>query len=69
MYRWRAALKPRHNLLFSQANGSPLTTQALHKIFYTTAFRITGKKTNPHLVRDSIVTYLRYVKAVLDWHG
>ena len=21
--------------------------------------RITGKKTNPHLVRDSIVTYLR----------
>lgn len=23
------------------------------------ACRITGKKTNPHLVRDSIVTYLR----------
>lgn len=33
----------------------------MHKIFYTSAFRISGKKTNPHLVRDMVVTYLRSV--------
>ena len=40
-------------------NGAPLSQQGVHKIFSTTAYRFTGKKCNPHLVRDSIVTYLR----------
>lgn len=40
-------------------NGKPMTEQAVHKVFSTTSFRLTGKKCNPHLVRDSIVTYLR----------
>lgn len=56
---WRTFLNPQHSLVFSQANGLPLTTQGLGKIFYTSAFRISGKKTNPHLVRDMVVTYLR----------
>eukprot|EP00884_Botryococcus_braunii_P009276 jgi/Botrbrau1/1834/Bobra.146_1s0029.2 len=59
IHRWRAALQPKHDFLFSQRNGAPMTTQGLYKVFYTTSFRLTGKKTNPHLVRDSIVTYLR----------
>jgi hypothetical protein len=56
---WRQFLQPQHSLAFSQLNGKPLTEQGLHKIFYTSAFRISGKKTNPHLVRDMVVTYLR----------
>lgn len=59
MDRWRAHLRPRHGLLFCQRNGEPLTDKSLYKLFWTTAYRLTGKKTNPHLVRDSIVTYLR----------
>ena len=56
---WRQFLQPQHSLAFSQLNGKPLTEQGVHKIFYTSAFRISGKKTNPHLVRDMVVTYLR----------
>ena len=56
---WRAHLRPAHGLAFSQLNGAPLTAQGVHKLFYSSAFRITGKKTNPHLVRDMVVTYLR----------
>ena len=56
---WRAHLRPAHGLVFSQLNGAPLTVQGVHKLFYSSAFRITGKKTNPHLVRDMVVTYLR----------
>jgi hypothetical protein len=40
-------------------NGEPFTDKSLYKLFWTTAYRLTGKRTNPHLVRDSIVTYLR----------
>ena len=40
------------------SEGLCLAQICLHKR-YDTACRITGKKTNPHLVRDSIVTYLR----------
>ncbi|GAB4819278.1 hypothetical protein N2152v2_006324 [Parachlorella kessleri] len=57
--KWRAELQPHHNLLFSQKNGQPMTQQAVHKVFTTTAYRLTGKKCNPHLIRDSVVTYLR----------
>ncbi|KAI7842588.1 hypothetical protein COHA_003692 [Chlorella ohadii] len=59
MDKWRAALQPRHNLLFTQQNGEPLTDKSLYKLFWTTCYRLMGKKCNPHLVRDSVVTYLR----------
>ena len=62
---WRQFLKPQHGLMFSQLNGAPMTMQAVYKIFHTSAFRISGKKTNPHLVRDMVVTYLRSVRPVL----
>lgn len=59
VYEWRAELNPSHNLLFTQKNGQPFTDKQLYKLFWTTAYRITGKRCTPHLVRDSIVTYLR----------
>ena len=56
---WRQFLQPQHSLVFSQLNGAPMTMQAVYKIFHTSPFRVSGKKTNPHLVRDMVVTYLR----------
>lgn len=40
-------------------NGEPFTDKSLYKLFWTSCYRLTGKRTNPHLVRDSIVTFLR----------
>ena len=42
-----------------QISGAKMTEQGLHRVFTTSAWRISGKKCNPHLVRDMIVTYLR----------
>lgn len=39
---WRAVFKPTHDYVFTQTNGSPLTGQGLYKLFYTSAYRITG---------------------------
>ena len=30
--RWRAALKPQHDFVFSQLNGLPLSEQGLYKV-------------------------------------
>lgn len=59
MNTWRATMEPTHDLLFCQQNGQPLTEKSLYKMFWATSFRLTGKRTNPHLVRDMIVTHLR----------
>jgi hypothetical protein len=56
---WRRELNPAHNYLFTQVNGDPFSDKNLWKTFWTASYRITGRKTNPHLIRDSIVTYLR----------
>lgn len=40
-------------------DGGPMQDNNLYKLFVSATFRLTGQKTNPHLVRDSIVTYLR----------
>lgn len=56
---WRAELKPQHDYLFTRQNGQPFDSNKLAGVFRSAAFRLTGKKTNPHLVRDMIVTYLR----------
>ena len=57
---FRAALKPAdHGRLFCMKNGEPLTSQALHRLFVSAAYRLTGQKTNPHLVRDMVVTHVR----------
>ena len=56
---YRAALGPDHDFLFTQSNGSPLTDKSLYKVFWTTSYRLTGKRLTPHYVRDIVVTHLR----------
>jgi hypothetical protein len=57
--QWRAELAPAHDFFFSQKNGEPFSATSLGQMFANTAYRLTGHKTNPHLVRDMIVTHLR----------
>jgi len=60
MDTWRQELaSPDHTFLFTQANGNPFSDKQLSKFFMTSAYRITGQRLTPHLVRDSIVTFLR----------
>jgi hypothetical protein len=57
---WRQELaSPEHTFLFTQANGKPFSDNQLSKFFMISAYRITGQRLTPHLVRDSIVTFLR----------
>ena len=56
---YRNMLAKDHNFVFCTRGGEPLNAQATHRLFVSAAERITGKKTNPHLVRDMIVTHLR----------
>lgn len=55
----RAVLLPQHEFVFSRPNGSPWTVSELSRAFSMTSLRITGRKTNPHLVRDMVVTHVR----------
>jgi hypothetical protein len=57
---WRQELAPKTSMLFCKPrSGQPLTEDSLNDIFRKAALRLTGKATNPHLVRDMIVTHLR----------
>lgn len=56
---FRAELAPSHDMLFSRASGLPMTDNSLYDMFVHTAQRRTGKPTNPHLIRDMVVTHLR----------
>jgi len=55
----RAALSPTHDFVFTRPNGSPWTVSELSRTFSRASLRITGKKTNPHLIRDMVVTHVR----------
>ena len=58
--RWRPALCPSTNMLFAQPRtGKPLTRDSVYSIVARSCFERTGKKTNPHLLRDMIVTHVR----------
>jgi len=48
-----------HNFLFCSKNGNPVTGTNLCKMVTLTTYRLTGKRMNPHLFRDSVVTYSR----------
>ena len=56
---YRAALAPTHDFVFTRPNGSPWTVSELSRTFSRASLRLTGKKTNPHLVRDMVVTHVR----------
>jgi hypothetical protein len=53
MYSQFLAGGPWLTLVGCTQNGKPLTDQALYSLFSSAAYRCTGKKTNPHLVRQN----------------
>ena len=56
---WRAHLNPQHDFLFTRPNGTAFDASSLSRTFSLAAFRLTGQRTTPHMVRDMIVTHLR----------
>jgi hypothetical protein len=60
---WRAHLLPQTSHLFVQpgvsGRGKGLTQDSLYQIVSRTCFRHAGKRTNPHLLRDMVVTHVR----------
>jgi len=62
---WRPYLLSRdeaqhHNFLFAQPRtGNPLTQDSVYQIVAWQCYMYTGQRTNPHLLRDTIVTHVR----------
>lgn len=57
---YRPALTPTTKKLFVQrGTGAPLSGDSVYHIVTKTCFQYTGKKTNPHLLRDMVVTHVR----------
>jgi hypothetical protein len=60
LQRWRPCLKPTGQHFFVQPRtGNSFTQDTLYSIVARSCFKHTGKKTNPHLLRDMIVTHVR----------
>jgi hypothetical protein len=64
--QWRPSLcssddeKLPHNFLFVQVRtGRPLTQDSVYQLVGRTCYQYTGQRTNPHLLRDMIVTHVR----------
>jgi hypothetical protein len=62
--RWRPHLSPISNKLFAQSRtGKPLTQDSVYQIVSRSCYQIAGKRTNPHLLRDMLVTHVRQSSA------
>jgi integrase len=67
--KWRPLLNPTHSFIFTKLNGKPLTEGSLYHLFRHAIYRASvvlfgeGKATNPHLVRDMLVTYCYQIGA------
>ena len=62
--QWRHALlsdaNPSSSFLFLQPRtGNPLTQNSIYQIVSRCCYKYKGRKTNPHLLRDMIVTHIR----------
>jgi hypothetical protein len=58
--RWRQCLRPSTDALFVQPRtGNPLTQDSVYQIVARNCYKCTGKRTNPHLLRDMIVTHVK----------
>ena len=62
--RWRPALLSESNssssfLFLQPKTGNPLTPNSIYQIVSRSCFKYKQKKTNPHLLRDMIVTHIR----------
>lgn len=57
---WRQCLAPNSDHLFVQPRtGNPLTQDSVYQIVARSCYKYSGKRTNPHLLRDMIVTHVR----------
>lgn len=62
--RWRSHLQPQDAALFvSGRTGRAYTRTSFYEFFVRTAYKFTGKRTHPHLLRDMIVTHVRDTEA------
>ena len=62
--RWRPSLKPITNVLLVQSRtGKPMTGDSVFQRVTRCCFKYTGKRVNPHLLRDIIVTHVRETDA------
>lgn len=60
LQHWRSCLAPKTEHLFVQPRtGNPLTQDSVYQIVSRSCYKYSGKKTNPHLLRDMIVTHVR----------
>lgn len=60
LFIYRKELNPNHNYFFSTVKGeAPIHRNFIYNLFTRSIYYLTGKKINPHLVRDMIVTYFR----------
>lgn len=61
---WRCHFKPQGRQLFVQPRtGKPFTGDSIYDRVARACYEYTGKKTNPHLLRDSVVTHVRGTNA------
>jgi hypothetical protein len=66
---WRPCFVPEgnHIYLFVQPRtGKPLTSDSVYHSVARTCYQYTGKRTNPHLLRDMIVTHVRESSAASE---
>lgn len=57
--KWRLAFNPKHNFVFSRGNGKPMNEESIYTLFTSMMCRLTGKRTNPHLVRAMAITHFQ----------
>jgi len=58
--RWRPCLNPTGSHVFVQSRtGNQLTSDSMYSIVSRSCYKHSGKKTNPHLLRDMVVTHVR----------
>jgi integrase len=57
---WRPMLRPKTDYVFVQPRTSnPMTQDSIYQIVSRACYQCTGQRTNPHLLRDMIVTHVR----------
>lgn len=65
--RWRPKLEPLTDRLFVQPRTHrPLTQDSVYQIVGRACYQFTGQRTNPHLLRDMIVTHVRESKTATE---
>jgi hypothetical protein len=61
---WRPALEPSTNFLLVQSKtGKPMTSDSIFQRVVRCCYKYAGKKVNPHLLRDILVTHVRETNA------